>query len=751
MAAPEAPTRRYYYANGKRIAIEPSTRFMTVRAAARGAAPLATEITAALAAESRTAPPMVMTIPQYDIALIAIDGNGAGASGVARANADAVRSKFRAQGSTLAEGPPVFELADMPRDSVVIPVGEVIVQFRGDVGTSQREQVLKKYKPVSVEADDAVPGRFLLRTAKEEDSIDVANALEENDLVDYAEPNLVTVAPRPDATDVRTADGVRATLLDVPPEALPGVGEVLHIAEEQPRELLEEAQPASSEAAGPAATPNDPGLAQQWGLRKIRAIEAWSIHRGNAGIVVAVLDEGCDIAHEDIAYALPGYDAWSNDNDPTPNGNDAHGTACAGIIAMRHNNGRGGVGVAPGCRILPVRIAQGIGGGFWSTSATIVDRGIRTAVLRGASVLSNSYSLAPSTTVTRAFEFAQTNGRGGRGCLIAAASGNGNVRDIIFPAELSPTIPGMLAVGASNEWDQRKSTTSADGENWWGSNYGPELDVVAPGVHIFTSDMSGGAGYATGNYVSNFNGTSSATPHVAGLAGLILSVDPSLRSWEVEEIIKMTARDLGARGRDEEFGFGRIDARLALEAATRVWSHVAVRPVFLGTGQECFMRMHVRIYNSGINRVRLNNVVVRSHTPDWSAEVDRFEYTPNPGGIMLPRSGNDVTFPRILLMANGNRSSWSYRYSVSWAYTFWRPTAPGLPLSTMAEADGGTEARIEGLRGSDSGGPREATQSRNDIAAGPLPANRNSDAAATATGDSVTIDRETRSITIVIR
>ena len=752
MAAPTAPSRKYYYANGQRILLEPSTRFMTVRTTTRGAAPLEAEVASALAGETRAAPPTVMTIPQYGIALIAVDGNGAGPGGQARASTGAVRASILSEDSPLTEGPPVFELAGLPQDSVVIPVGEVIVQFLADVTTTQREQVLKKYKPVSIDVDESVPNRFVLHLPEATDSIDVANALEENELVEYAEPNLVTVSPRPDAGDrTRTLEGVRAAVLNVPPEALPGVSEVLHIAEEQSRELLEQTEPATQESAGPTATPNDPALGQQWGLRKIRAIEAWSIHRGSAGVVIAVLDEGCDVAHEDISYALPGYDAFSNDNDATPNGNDAHGTACAGIVGMRHNNGRGGVGVAPGCRVLPVRIAQGIGGGMWSTSPVIVDRGVRTAVLRGASVLSNSYSLAPSTTVTHAFQYAQTHGRGGRGCVMPAASGNGDTLGIIFPAILSPTIPGMMAVGASNEWDQRKSKTSSDGENWWGSNYGPQLDVVAPGVHIFTSDISGGAGYATGNYVSTFNGTSSATPHVAGLAGLILSVDPNLRGWEVEEIIKMTARDLGGRGRDDEFGFGRIDARLALEATSRVWSSVAVRPVFLGVGQECFMRLHLRIYNSGINRVRLNSVVVRSHSADWSTEIDRFEYTPNPGGTMLPRAGNDVTFPRLLLMANGNRSGWSYRYSVSWTYTFWRPTSPGLALGASTESDAGTDARIEGFRGSDSGGPREAVQPVSFT--GALPGGRVNESTETtpAAGDMVTIDREKRTITIVIR
>ena len=103
-----------------------------------------------------------------------------------------------------------------------------------------------------------------------------------------------------------------------------------------------------------------------------------------------------------------------------------------------------------------IRIAKGIGGGFWSTSSAIVSDGIRRAVDLGAAVLSNSYSVGQSSAVTSALQYAQTDGRGGLGCPIAAASGNDDVASLIFPARLSPTIPGFLAVGASNEFDERK-------------------------------------------------------------------------------------------------------------------------------------------------------------------------------------------------------------------------------------------------------------------------------------------------------
>jgi hypothetical protein len=407
---------------------------------------------------------------------------------------------------------------------------------------------------------------------------------------------------------------------------------------------------------------------------------------------------------------------------------------------------------------MPIRIAQGVGGGFWSTTDAKVADGIRKAVdaPRSADVLSNSYGLSPSTAVTNAFKHAQTNGRGGKGCPIAAAAGTANTPPVIYPAKLSPTIPGFLAVSATNEWDQRKSTTSLDGETWWGSSFGPEVDIAAPGVHIYASDIMGAAGYGGGNYVPNFNGTSSATPHVAGLMGLILSVDPDLRSWEVEDIIKLTADDLGPGGRDQEFGFGRINCRRALEAASRLWYQISVVPEFIGAGRECFMRMNVRIYNPGINSLRLDSLVATSHNPSWTAEIDRFEYRPNPGGIMAPRSSNDVRLNRILLKANGNLASWSYRWALAWTYTYWRPGGPSFPLSAespLAESEG-RQVRADVVRGSgDSTGGTTPHNGSSVLATQSALANGTStgNGVTAATGDTISVDRNTKAITIVIR
>jgi thermitase len=665
-----ASGQRSYVADGERVVLRPSSAFVAVREAPgerRGMAVAAERMAEMAGAEQ------VIPLTDRGLVLVRTDNLAATSAG----SADNLRMAVQ-RDAHVVSGPTVFETDSAP-GVFLVPAGEVIVKFRDGTDGEAVDAVLGRHGATVVRTDYPEPGALVVKVDDDDAAVDAANAIHDEELVEYAEPNFVQVTRPPGWTGTR--------LDTVPAPALP----------------LDDLSALVTRDAAPQAGPlADPGFASQWGLTKIRAPEAWGITTGSAAVSVAVIDEGADLTHEDVSYRLPGFDAYDGDNDPTPNGNDAHGTACAGIVSARKDNGKGGVGVAPGCPVLPVRIAKGTGGGFWDTDSAKVANGVRTAVDRGASVLSNSYSVSPSTVVTNAFQYAATNGRGGLGCVMAAATGNGDELGVIYPARLSPSIRGMLAVGASNEWDQRKSKTSLDGENWWGSNFGPEVDIVAPGVHIYTTDIMGGAGYAGSNYVTNFNGTSSATPHVAGVAALILSVDPGLRGWEVEDILKLTALDLGSPGRDQFTGFGRVDARAALEAASRLGAQVVPTVEFI-SGQ-AFMRINARLYNPGINTVRVDSFTLMSHTADGSSEIDRFEYRPNPGNVLLPRSGQDVRFNRLLLKANGTPSSWTYRWTATWTYTFWRPAAPGFPLSTgtisldeaMAGPQGSDEGRSRG-------------------------------------------------------
>ena len=234
-----------------------------------------------------------------------------------------------------------------------------------------------------------------------------------------------------------------------------------------------------------------------------------------------------------------------------PSGNDAHGTNTAGIAAAVTNNSLGVAGVAPNCKIMPVRIFYG-----GSTNDAYIADAITWATSHGADVLSNSWGGGtPATIVTDAITNAKTTGRGGKGCVVCFSSGNDN-GPVSYPANLG----NVLAVGAISPTGERKSPNSSDGEYWWGSNFGSELDIVAPGTLCYSTDIPGAAGYSNGDYFPNFNGTSAACPHVAGVAGLVLSRNPGMTAARVENALLSSATDLNTPGWDPQTGYGLVNA-----------------------------------------------------------------------------------------------------------------------------------------------------------------------------------------------
>ena len=331
--------------------------------------------------------------------------------------------------------------------------------------------------------------------------------------------------------------------------------------------------------------PNDTEYANQWNMPMISAEGAWDVDTGDSNVLIAIIDSGFDLTHPDLAFTSNTAANPTHFNaleflagDPPPyNASSSgvfHGTACAGIAAASMNNNRGVVGIAGGCRIMPVRLGT-------VPSTTRVAAGLNWAANNGASVASLSLGTTVSMGTTNAIVNAWN-----AGMVICAATGNdgGNTSSpaINYPANQA----NVIAVGASNQDDERKRPNGSDGENWWGSQYGPELDVVAPGVQIWTTDEQGTSGYnpatsaAGGDYTPDFNGTSSATPLVAGLAGLIISANPSLSNQQVCDLIESTADKVSlalytyanTAGKpngtwNEEVGYGRINAQAALCAA----------------------------------------------------------------------------------------------------------------------------------------------------------------------------------------
>jgi subtilisin family serine protease len=275
-----------------------------------------------------------------------------------------------------------------------------------------------------------------------------------------------------------------------------------------------------------------------------------------------VVDMGVELAHPDLqANILPGYDASGNNSNGDPVwSSDNHGTPCAGIIGAVKDNGIGISGIAPSCKIIPIHTSN-ITGGLPSDYAT---NSIDWAWRNGADVISNSWGGgSPYTPITTAINNAVSNGRSGKGCVVVFSSGNSNT-SVNYPANLS----NVISVGAMTNVGQRASF----------SNYGTNLDVVAPSPNIYTTDRQGSLGYndasgTSGNYYCCFGGTSAACPHVAGVAALILSINPTLIQSEVKNIIESTARKINSSiyayattsGRpngiwNQYMGYGLVDA-----------------------------------------------------------------------------------------------------------------------------------------------------------------------------------------------
>ncbi|GFG52559.1 hypothetical protein CQY20_09270 [Mycolicibacterium agri] len=303
--------------------------------------------------------------------------------------------------------------------------------------------------------------------------------------------------------------------------------------------------------------------ASAWSHRKVGVAKAWEITKGHKDIKVAVLDEGVDTSHPALKSAVVAERDFigGNGDSAMPAGDDAHGTACAGVVVSRD---RQFPGIAPRCSLIAARIAMDDGTGHWVFDDFATADAIDWCWRQGAAVLSNSWGGgAPSDAISRAFARARTQGRGGLGSVVAIAAGNDEA-PIDFPGDL----PGYVTVGASNPADKRKTHTSSDGETWWGSNFGATITMLAPGVFIWTTDISGNAGYSAGNFTKTFNGTSSATPAVAAAAALMLSANPALSASAVRELLGNTAKKLtGQTGWTQELGWGRLDVAKAVKAA----------------------------------------------------------------------------------------------------------------------------------------------------------------------------------------
>lgn len=278
-------------------------------------------------------------------------------------------------------------------------------------------------------------------------------------------------------------------------------------------------------------TPNDTYFSsQQWGPQKVQAPAAWDVTRSSSDTWIAIIDTGVQYDHPDLAgKVVRGYDFVDDDWDPY-DGN-GHGTHCAGIAAAVTNNGRGIAGMAPNATIYAVRVLNNSGSGTLDDVAN----GIIHAADSGADVISLSLGASVgATTLKNAVDYAWN-----KGVVVVAAAGNNGTSLPTYPAYYS----NAIAVAATDSNDNKASF----------SNYGSSwVDVAAPGVNIVST-------YRGSSYAS-LSGTSMATPHVAGLAGLL---DAQGRSAsQIRAAIENTADRISGTG--TYWSKGRINAYKAV-------------------------------------------------------------------------------------------------------------------------------------------------------------------------------------------
>jgi subtilisin family serine protease/archaellum component FlaF (FlaF/FlaG flagellin family) len=283
------------------------------------------------------------------------------------------------------------------------------------------------------------------------------------------------------------------------------------------------------------SVPNDPDWSLQWGPQKIGADWAWNTTKGDPSVLVAVIDTGIDYDHPDLDdnYVALGYD-WVN-MDPDPMDDHGHGTHCAGIIAAVLDNSVGIAGLAQ----VRIMAEKGLDAGGWGTEVSLANA-IIDAVDQGATILSNSWGGPYSELIYDAVKYAYNNS-----VLIVAAAGNAASRTKLYPAACDE----VVAVTATDQYDNPAGFTS----------FGDWVEVAAPGVGIYSTVWD--------NSYTSMSGTSMACPHAAGVAALIWSQFPNAtRDW-VRAQLRYTADDLGNPGFDEYYGFGRINAKKAVEQA----------------------------------------------------------------------------------------------------------------------------------------------------------------------------------------
>ncbi len=328
--------------------------------------------------------------------------------------------------------------------------------------------------------------------------------------------------------------------------------------------------------------PDDPLFSQQWALRNtgnnipggingiagcdMRLDSVWNVTLGSNKVKISIVDTGIDTLHEDLmANLIPNSQYNFITHSTNAFDDNGHGTACSGIAAAIGNNSTGISGVAPNTRLINIKCFDNNASGQFAD----IIQGLIYSWQNGSWISSNSWGGGTASSgIDNAILDGTTFGRNGKGTVFCFASGNSN-GPVSYPA----TNPNVITVGGVSPCNQRKSTSSCDNETWWGACYGTGLDIVAPCVKIYATDITGSGGFSSSNYVPNFNGTSSATPNVSGICALMLSLDSNLSWSKVREYLNRSADKTGnysynstgplpdlGRTWNNEMGYGKANA-----------------------------------------------------------------------------------------------------------------------------------------------------------------------------------------------
>jgi subtilisin family serine protease len=358
-----------------------------------------------------------------------------------------------------------------------------------------------------------------------------------------------TATPRQAPASSVAAEKPASASPDAPAGAVPapdGLGQDAGESAEAPAPPAATPDIAMSVAKQQAVKADDPELSKQPHLALIGAAEAWKTVRAHTGLTIALVDTGIDLDHPDLKGNLvPGVNLVERGNPPEDD--NGHGTSVAGVLAASGNNGVGVAGVLWNAKLMPIKALDEWGDG----TEEDLGEAILYAVKNGAAIVVLSVGLHRESPYMRDIvSYAEK-----QGVLLVAAAGNdgvslGSKASVKFPA----AYPTVLSVGGA------RADRTADPR----SNPGSELDLMAP-WHVYTTALGGG--------YKKEEGTSMAAPQAAAAAALVLAQNPGFKPYDVRELLRQTARDMGQAGFDTKSGYGLLQVDKAVTAALSKDSH----------------------------------------------------------------------------------------------------------------------------------------------------------------------------------